>query len=300
MPPSIASPAALRRQPSSPQSLPRVGSWQLVRLLGSGEWTEVYQARPEASGTNSPADYAVKVLRYPCLNESLAIQQLQREAFVASQVRHPHLVSVLSAYLDRSQPFLVLPYLSGATLRETLVGAGRLSTPHALWLVRQAAEALRALQQAGWRHGDVKPDNIFVAANGHATLLDLGFSQRIQGNSAENVAFVGSPAYAAPELFHGDASLSAASDVYSLGITLYELLTGSRPFREEDPAELAAAHLTKPAPEIRQTCPTLPVHFSRLIRQMLAKDPLRRPDLDELIPRLCELEVVTFDERVAG
>ncbi|HUG71243.1 MAG TPA: serine/threonine-protein kinase [Pirellulaceae bacterium] len=277
-----------------------IGPWRLVRLLGEGTWTEVYQARPTASTREETADYVVKVLKSGCQDDPLAIQLLQREVFVARQVRHAHLSSILSAHTDSIPRFVVMPYVEGISLTCALQEAERFVVPQALWIVRQTAEALQALHQAGWLHGDVKPANIIISANGHATLVDLGLARPVDASRLSEESFTGSMTYACPEAFNPSVPFSPGSDVYSLGITLYELLTGSRPFNDREPAEFAAAHLTRPIPDPRLAVPQLPPRVSRLLRQMLAKHPLRRPAVPELIEWLVDLEVETFSERLSA
>jgi serine/threonine protein kinase len=272
----------------------------LVRLLGEGAWTEVYQARPSASTREETADYVVKVLKSSCEDDPLAIQLLQREVFVAGHVRHPHLSSILSAHTDSVPRFVVSPYVDGISLASALQSAGRFVVPQALWIVRQTAEALQALHQAGWLHGDVKPANIIVSANGHATLADLGLARPLDASRSSEEALTGSMTYACPEAFNPSVPFGPGSDIYSLGVTLYELLTASRPFNDLDPPDLAAAHLTRPIPAPRLAVPQLPPRVSRLLRQMLAKHPLRRPAVSELIAWLVDLEVETFSERLSA
>jgi serine/threonine-protein kinase len=249
-----------------------VGPWHLVRQLGEGAWTDVYQARPTSGTRQDTADYVVKLLKPSCKSDPLAIQMLQREAFIARQVRHPHLTSILSAHTDSEPRFVVMPYIDGVSVADALQELGRFIVPRALWIVRQTAEALQALHQHGWLHGDVKPANIVVSANGHATLSDLGLARPLDASRLSKQALTGSMAYACPETFNPHLPFGAGSDVYSLGVTLYELLTASLPFNDQDPADLAAAHLTRPAPDPRLAVPQLPARVSRLLRQMLAKD----------------------------
>ena len=235
-----------------------IGPWHLVRLLGEGAWTEVYQARPTTSAREDTADYVVKLLKPNRQDDPLAIQQLQREVFVARQVRHPHLSSILSAHTDNVPRFVVMPYVDGISLANALQEAGRFMVPQALWFVRQTAEAMQALHQAGWLHGDIKPANIIVSASGHATLVDLGLARSLATSRSPQELLTGSMFYACPEVFNPNVPFSSVSDVYSLGITLYELVTGSRPFTDEDPADLAAAHLTRAVPDPRLVAPQLP------------------------------------------
>ncbi|MEO8496363.1 MAG: serine/threonine-protein kinase [Planctomycetota bacterium] len=289
------------RARAAPRQLTRtIGPWHLVRLLGQGAWTDVYQARPASSTREETADYVVKVLKPACENDPVAIKLLQREAFIARQVRHPHLTSILSAHTDSAPRFVVMPYVAGINVADALKAAGRFIVPQALWIARQAAEGLQSLHEHGWLHGDVKPANIIVSANGHVTLADLGLARALDASRSSDDPLTGSMAYACPETFNPNLPFGPASDIYSLGITLYEMLTASRPFQDEDPTELAAAHLTRPAPDPRLIVPQLPPRLSRLLRQMLAKDPLRRPAVPELIDWLVDLEVETFSERWAA
>ncbi len=289
-----------RARPARRQLSPTIGPWYLVRKLGEGAWTEVYQARPTASTHAETADYVVKVLKPEFQHDPGAIQLLQREAYISQQVQHPHLSSILSAHIDKAPRYLVMPHVDGISAAAALKQAIAFQVPQSLWIVRQTAEALFELHQHGWRHGDVKPANIIVSINGHAMLADLGLAQRLDNSLTSTDAMTGSLAYACPEAFNPNVAFSPGSDVYSLGITLYELLTGSLPFRDQDPTDLAAAHLTRKPPDPRSIVPNISGRISRLLRQMLAKDSLRRPSPDELIERLVGLEVDTFSERLSA
>jgi serine/threonine-protein kinase len=299
MHPSKQASQAKRARPlraAGPQQ--RVGAWQLDSWLGEGRWTRVYRARAHNECGN--ADYAVKLLKPECARDPLAIGLLQREAQVARELSHPNLLSILASHVDGPPFFLVSPYLEGATLQQTIRGQGRLSTPHALWIARQVSEGLRAMHAAGWLHGDIKPENIYVTRNGHATVCDLGLARHEHQTSSSDRALAGTPAYLAPEALSSHLELSPASDVFSLGVTLFEALTGQLPFPHEDPLELAEALLTHPAPNPRRLAADLPVSVTRLLRRMLAKTPLRRPNVEELIPWLVDLEIETFDDRLIG
>jgi serine/threonine protein kinase len=286
-----------RSRSARPRTAISIGPWRLVRQLGEGQWTDVYQARPVSNNRDETADYVVKMLKPNCEHDPVAIRLLQREAFVAASVRHPHLSSILSAHTDKTPHYVVMPYIKGVGVSDALEATGRFATPQSLWIVRQVAEALYALHQQGWLHGDVKPANIVVSPNGHATLIDFGLARSLEASQEHEHAFTGSMAYACPEAFNSNVPFGPTSDVYSLGITLYELLTASRPYDDDNPTDLAAAHLTGAIPDPRLIVPQLPARISRLLRQMLAKDPLRRPAGEELIDWLVDLEVETFTER---
>ncbi|MCA9120487.1 MAG: serine/threonine protein kinase [Planctomycetaceae bacterium] len=289
-----------RARPARRQLTRTIGDWHLVRRIGEGTCTEVYQARPATSTLTETADYAVKMLKPRAQDNPIAIQQLQREAFISRRVRHPHLASILSSQTDTRPRFVVMPYVEGVNLASVLREVGRIVLPQALWFVRQTAEALIALHQSGWRHGDIKPANLIASANGHTTLVDLGLARTLTSTRSSSESFTGSLAYACPETFNPHIPFSSGSDVYSLGVTLYELLTGSRPFIDDDPTELAAAHLTREVPDPKLVVPHLPPRVTRLVRRMLAKDPLRRPGLEELVTWLVDLEIDSFSERLSA
>lgn len=268
----------------------------MLQLLGEGQWTRAYLARPANGAEAGDADYVIKILKAPLHDDPTAIDLLRREADVAGEIQHVNVGSVLACQLGEPPFFLVTPWLPGATLAQLIRELGPLSTPHAVWIARQAASGLQALHHRGWRHGDVKPSNILVSMTGHVTLLDLGFAERIGKPGRPDCVKV-SPAYGAPELFQACAVCNGASDVYALGITLFEMLTGRRPFNASDWRTLTAEHRATPPDDIRRYVPQLPLCLSQLVRDMLAKHPLRRPSLESLIERLIQLEIATLDER---
>jgi serine/threonine protein kinase len=275
----------------------RLGPWQLVKLLGEGNLTRVYLSRPADAPTSQPAAYVVKLLRKEWWRDSQAIEVQRREAWVGSRVSHPNLAPVLSASVKEPPFYLVLPKLDGASLAQILTEQGRLDVPVALWIARQTAEALAALYDAtGMIHADVKPANIFVSPTGHATLLDFGFAQAPSERwhwSTRPLA--GTLAYIAPEMVTSALAADPRADLYSLGVTLYEMLAGRRPFESDDPGELATRQReTKPA-DVRDFRPEVPERVAAMLQALLAKDPLRRPDsARELARQLVRLEIDSF------
>jgi serine/threonine protein kinase len=271
--------------------------WKLVRLLGEGQYTRVFAARPLEAAEDSAAAYAVKVPQPGYENDPRVLGCLRREALVSRAVPHPRLISILTAQLHEPPYFLVMPKLAGARL-DRLLAHRRLSLPMSLCIVRQVAEALAALHASGWMHADVKPANVFISRTGHATLLDLGFARRRDEWATAPKELRGSAAYLAPEAFVSSLAPDIRSDLYSLGVMLFELLAGQRPFAEKDPAEIAKRHLTSPPPTIRSLVPHVPSEVARLLEELLAKEPLRRPETPrELIDRLVALEILTFSDR---
>jgi serine/threonine protein kinase len=277
----------------------RLGSWELVRRIGGGELTDVYLARAADGPLKRPACYALKVLRHEWQGDPRGLALLAREVQVARHVADAHLVPILAAALDEPPYYLAMPYLEGQSLAAQLRGQAPLDLPVIFWIARQTAEGALALGRAGWMHGDVKPANIIVSPWGHATLIDLGFATRVDVHaSLADRPLVGTLNYLAPELLSSSCGGDSLSDVYSLGVVLFEMLTGRLPFDADDVAQLAAQHRQALPGDIRRLVPHVPTRAARLVRQMLAKQPLRRPSPAELVERLVALEIETFAERL--
>ncbi|HEY4759432.1 MAG TPA: serine/threonine-protein kinase, partial [Thermoguttaceae bacterium] len=237
----------------------RVRQWELVKFAGKGALTKIYRARPAGAPPNQPGSYALKMLLPVWQNDAQAVRLLQREALVGKTVSHPHLIPILDASVQQIPRFVVMPWLDGATLEQQLTSGKRFDLPEALWIARQTAEALGALHQAGWMHGDVKPSNIMVSPEGHATLLDLGFARRSDEiGSAVDRCVLGTFHYIAPELLTSSLRADIRSDIYSLGAVLYRILAGRLPFAGDDLAELASQHKQSLPPNLRRLAPHLP------------------------------------------
>lgn len=281
------------------ESLPVVGRWRLTRLVGVGQWTRVYRACPAESAPDELGDFAVKLLAREYADDPLARALLRREAQISRLVQHSQLATVLADHSSSDPPHLVLPFLEGLTMRR-LAGPGGspqearlagLPIATALLYVRQTAEALAALHDAGWLHSDVKPENILVGRSGHATLLDLGLARQLASESCSaRYVLATTLAYAAPESFSEGEWLSGAADIYSLGIVLWELLTGRPPF-VADAVELIDLHRRQAPPDLRTLRPDVTDELARMVRLMLAKEPLRRPEAPRLVRMLVKQEI---------
>ena len=257
-------------------------------------------ARPIGAADGRPAAYAVKVVHPDRQADPRANEMLAREARAAAEAHHPHLVAVLEAQVACAPQFLVMPWLEGVSLEAHATSRQLLDPPAVLWIARQTAEALDALDRAGWRHGDVKPGNILVSPQGHATLLDLGFARRRDEEFDGLGLLAGSGHYLAPEHAISAARPDIRSDIYSLGVVLYQLLAGRLPLEGETFEELVAAHKRTAPLHLRRAAPHVPPRLADLVRRMLAKDPLRRPQSPaELVAELVRLEIDSFSERAA-
>jgi eukaryotic-like serine/threonine-protein kinase len=279
----------------------RMGGWNLAELAGEGSWARVYRARPAGTPCDGPGAYALKTLRPEWEGDPQAAALLAREALAGRSLSHPHLIAVLEAHVSRAPRFLVMPWLEGSTLEARLVGGTGFEVPAALWIVRQVTEALEALDTAGWMHGDVKPGNVFLSAEGHVTLLDLGFARRQdESNSITDRWLMGTYNYLAPEYLTTTLRPDIRSDLYSVGMLLYELLSGRPPFHGQETVDVARRHKQAAPPSLRTAAPHVPASVAQLVHRLLAKDPLRRPQSpQELVDRLVQLEIATFSERAA-
>jgi len=306
--PHIARPRApfapvLRRQfepAAHAHSAVTLGSWRVGPLLHEGPLASILAACPAQDGPEAGWPYVVKRLHAHWQDDLHAVDCLLREATVGSQIRHPHLATVVDGNLEDAPYYIVLPRLAGTSLAGLISAARRIELPIALWIARQVAEALAVLHEQGWLHADVKPENIVVGPDGHATLIDLGFARLIgePGSVAERW-IAGTWNYIAPEMIGSGGGFDARSDLYSLGATLYEMLTGRPPFAGRSLADLAAAHRqTTPRP-LERLAPELPQPVVELVHELLSKQPLRRPaTAHEVVRRLVALEIATLPEQV--
>lgn len=277
------------------QPLPQVPGYELLKFLGGGQLTGVWSARECETDT----DCAVKLLRPEWDDEPTAIKLLQREARAGLRVRHPHLVSLRHAHVTRPPYFLVMELLGGESLRRRLRRDYRLDLATSLWITRQTAEALAALHRAGFVHGDVKPDNIRLADGGTAVLLDLGFTHRPGENASllRQGYVLGTLNYLAPELCAPEPSGDQGSDLFSLGVTLFEMLTGQLPYPPGSLEQTFRRHSCDPPADIRRHAGPLPPPLVRLVERLLARHPEERPRAATVVQQLVAQEIASLNRR---
>ncbi len=259
--------------------------------------TAVYAARAEADDSAC----AVKVLRDDWEDTATAIKLLQREARAGLSVKHPSIVRLRDAHVITPPYFLVMNYLGGESLRKRLWDAYRLRVRDAVWIARQVAEGLAALHAAGFLHGDVKPDNIRLTDDGTAVLIDLGFAHR----PGENAAFLragyvlGTANYLAPEQCGSSPEEDFRSDLFSLGVSLFEMLTGRLPYPPGSLHQTFRRHHCDPPADIRRSVGSLPGSLANLVERLLAHRPQDRPRAPAVVAQLVNLEIATFRRRSA-
>jgi len=278
-----------------------LGSWRIGERLAAGRLTEVFRACPHGASAETPQQYALKRLRPTWWDHSVAVEQFGREAQAAREIHHPHVVSVLAAQVHEPPYYLVMPQLEGATLRDVLCAAQRPSLAVTLWLARQMAQAILAVSQHGWIHGDVTPANMIVSPDGHLTVIDLGSVRHVDEPAirGSEPTLLGTPAYLAPEVLTSTLSATCRSDVYSLGAVIFEMLT-ARPYVDaRDVGGVVLAHRQGTLPRLQEIANDVPFDVLRAVDRCLSRDPLRRPDPDALVAQLVSLEIRYLADRLS-
>ena len=284
-----SSPTFSDRRRRSPRCL--YGAWEIGPQLGEGTYYRVFRARP-SEGSFSGWDFALKTIRPEFKGENLLKDRLALEAEAGSEITCAHIVPVIDS---RHGSFVVMPRVWGKTLAQLLAVGEKFPLGSAVWTVRQLAQGLQSVHDAGWIHGDVKPDNVVLSSTGHATLIDLGFAQRVDLSlpcTSRKCDRQGTLRYLPPEMLSTSVPILPQADTYSLGVILFELITGRQLYDQTSTEEIVRAQLARQAPSVRDIGSRVPEALDRLVRRMLAKDPLRRPSPDvDLVNALAAIEV---------
>ena len=261
----------------------RLGPYEVLSPLGAGGMGEVYRARDTRLGR----DVAVKVLPDHLAGDPKALRRFQDEAKAVAALSHPNILALYDVGETNGVRYAVTELLEGETLR-ALVDQGPVSTKRALSIAHHVADALAAAHEKGIVHRDVKPENVFLAKDGHVKLLDFGLARHQAVPSGaldtrsptvpvltESGSILGTVAYMPPEQARGQA-VDHRTDQFSLGVTLYEMLSGKRPFRGEDAASLVSAILRDEPEPLATAAPSAPVGVRLVVERCLAKDPRER------------------------
>jgi serine/threonine-protein kinase len=257
------------------EPLPAIPGYELLQPLGRGSYSQVYLARTPAHGRGW-AFRAIKILKAELETDPWVLQCFRREGVIGAAIRHPSLVAMDSG----DELYHVCEWIDGQTLRD----AALLPLPVVIAVMAQIADALSALHREDYVHGDVKPGNIMLEPNGRAVLIDLGFARQ-PGTLPFGDGLPGTPNYLAPELCRRTFVDTAAADVFALGVTAYELLTGEVPYpklddsrevlrqhRDERPASLKVFHY--------------PQWLAELVNGMLEYDLFSRPKMSQIVKAL--------------
>jgi serine/threonine protein kinase len=269
--------------------LPHLPGYRLLRYLGGGPSFQVWEGRP----VDDIVPLALKFPRPDALDNEPTLTLLGREALAGRTVYHRRIVRVVREHLGESLPFIAMEFVAGCNLRDRMKRSGRCDVRTAVWAIRQAAEGLAALHRAGFIHGDVKPGNILVDHFGSARLIDLGFAHR-PGENVELLQggfIMGTANYIAPELCRRPQTDTFAADVFSLGVTLFECMTGRLPFPAATTDEALKKRRRARPEDIADVPGEWPVRAMELIRGMLAMDPRDRPAVPRVVRELVQIEI---------
>ena len=233
---------------------------------------------------------ALKVMHGHLSDDTVFQSRFIQEARAAARLADPHVVNVFDQGQDGDLAYLVMEYLPGITLRELLREQRRLTVPQTITIMDAVLAGLAAAHRAGIIHRDVKPENVLLAEDGRIKIGDFGLARATSANTATGQMLLGTIAYLAPELVtRGTAD--ARSDIYALGIMLYEMLTGEQPYKGEQPMQIAYQHATDSVPRPSAKNPGVPEQLDELVLWATERQPDDRPaDARAMLDRLREIE----------
>src|SRR6056297_2581023 len=257
----------------------RLDEYQVLRKLGRGGMADVYAAKQLSLGR----DVALKVLRRQFSLDEGYVKRFRREARAAAKLNHPNIVGVYDVKQVDDLHFIAQELIDGQNLREKLDRSGPLGADEAIQVLLAVGQALEVAGEQGITHRDIKPENIMQSSRGQIKVADFGLARlgpepgKSHAELTQAGLTLGTPRYMSPEQIQG-RGVDARSDLYSLGVSMYHLLTGRPPFEAEDPLALAVMHLHETPPPIDKTrgCEDLPAWLVAIIMRLISKVPEER------------------------
>ena len=248
--------------------------YEIIKTIGEGGMANVYLANDCILERN----VAIKVLRGDLSNDEKFIRRFKREALSVSNLSHPNIVEVYDVGEEEGNYYIVMEYIGGKTLKQLLQKRGALTLTEVLDIMSQLTDGLSHAHDAYIIHRDIKPQNIMIEDNGLIKITDFGIATAINSTQlTQTNSVMGSVHYLPPEQASGKGS-TIKSDIYSLGILMYELLAGSVPFKGDTAVEIALKHMKEKIPSIRKQNPTIPQSIENIILKATAKNPKNRYD----------------------
>ncbi len=246
--------------------------YSIIRTLGEGGMANVYLAYDTILDRN----VAVKVLRGDLASDEKFVRRFQREALSASNLYHPNIVQIYDFDQEDGQYYIVMEYVEGKTLKQLLKRRGSLTITEVIDIMSQLTDGMAHAHDSYIIHRDIKPQNIMILDNGMIKITDFGIAMALNSTQlTQTNSVMGSVHYLPPEQAAGRGS-TIRSDIYSMGILMYELLTGSVPYKGDNAVEIALKHLKEPLPSIREKLPELPQSIENIILKATAKNPQNR------------------------
>ncbi len=246
--------------------------YRILSRVGEGGMAEVYRARDSVLNRI----VAIKVLRPQFASDEEFVERFRREAQAAASLSHPNIVSIYDVGQDGDRYYIVMEYVSGRSLKDVIREHGSLPPEKAAWIALQILAALEHAHENNIVHRDIKPHNILVTADGRVKVTDFGIARATSTSAlTETGTIIGTVNYFSPEQAKGD-TVGVGSDIYSLGIVLYEMLTGRVPFRGDTPISIALQHLQSVAIPPSELKPGVPKDLDRIVMKALEKDASRR------------------------
>jgi serine/threonine-protein kinase len=261
------------------------GRYELLELVGSGGMSGVWKAHDRLLDRT----VAIKILHEQFTADEEYVERFRREARSVAQLSHPNIVTVIDRGEDEGRQFIVFEYVEGENLKQLIERSGRLPIGDALVMALQMGRALAFAHDRGLVHRDVKPQNVLLNEDGQAKMTDFGIARSVDVQGVTITGTVlGTSEYIAPEQARGQR-VDALTDVYSLGVVLYELLTGSVPFQGENFVAIALRHVNEPPPSVLERRPDAPPRVAMAVERAMAKRPDERfQSMDEFVSELEE------------
>ena len=246
--------------------------YEIRKLIGEGGMANVYLG----FDTILERDVAIKVLRGDLADDEKFVRRFRREAQSASLLNHPNIVQIYDVGEDDGNFYIVMEYINGQTLKQLIKKRGKLSVPEVIDIMSQLTDGLAHAHDSYIIHRDIKPQNIMILDDGMVKITDFGIAMAINASDlTQTNSVMGSVHYLPPEQASGKGS-TIKSDIYSLGIMMYEMLAGVMPFRGETAVEIAMKHLKNPMPSVRKANETVPQSVENIILKATAKNPKNR------------------------
>ncbi|MGN7478646.1 Stk1 family PASTA domain-containing Ser/Thr kinase [Solibacillus silvestris] len=248
------------------------GRYKILRLIGGGGMSNVYLAHDIILGR----DVAIKILRYDLSNEEELHRRFQREALSATSLTNPNIVSIYDVGEDGDMHYIVMEYIKGKTLKQYIQEFSPLSAARSIHIMKQLTSAIAHAHENGIIHRDIKPQNILMDEEGNVKITDFGIATSLGATSfTQTNSVIGTVHYLSPEQARGGIA-TMRSDIYALGIVLYELLTGELPFSGESAVSIALKHLQAETPSVREFDASIPQSVENIVLKATAKDTNHR------------------------